>query len=89
MRECDGVLRAKALEAYESVSSLDKHGEMVRLVLAEVSLLTEKYRNVRRHDVPHIAELAGLLDVLWQEIEMDMAKKASQPMFFAETGATA
>ena len=89
MRECDGVLRAKAIEAYESVSSLDKHGEMVRLVLAEVSLLTEKYRNVRRHDVPHIAELAGLLDVLWQEIEMDMAKKASQPMFFAETGATA
>jgi hypothetical protein len=87
MVECDGVLRAKALEAYESISSLDKHGEMVRLVLSEVSLLTEKYRNVRRHDVPHIAELAGLLDVLWQEVEMDVAKKASQPLFFAEVGA--
>jgi len=71
----DGVLRAKALEAYEAIPSLDAHGELTRLILAEVSLLTEKYRCVRRHDVPHIAELAGLLDVLWQEVEMDLAAK--------------
>ena len=65
--EC--MLRAQALEAYETIS-LDKHGETVRLILTEVSLLAEKYRCVRRHDVPHIRELAGLLDLLWQEVEM-------------------
>jgi hypothetical protein len=37
-------------------------------------LLTEKYRYVRRHDVPHVRELAGLIDLLWQEIEIDGAK---------------
>jgi hypothetical protein len=26
---------------------------------------------VARHDVPHVRELAGLIDLLWQEIEMD------------------
>jgi hypothetical protein len=66
----DGVLRAEALEAYEAISSLDRHGEVTRLILTEVSLLIEKYRHVRRHDVPHIAELAGLIDLLWQEVEM-------------------
>ncbi len=69
----DNVLRAKELEAYEAIS-LDKHGETVRLILAEVSLLAEKYRYVRRHDVPHVRELAGLIDLLWQEIEMDAEK---------------
>ena len=68
----DNVLRAKELEAYEAIS-LDRHGEIVRLILAEVSLLTDKYRYVRRHDVPHIRELAGLVDLLWQEIEMQSA----------------
>jgi hypothetical protein len=66
----DGMLRARALECYEAIPSLEVHGELTRLILAEVSLLTEKYRYVKRHDVPHIAELSGLLDVLWQEIEM-------------------
>jgi hypothetical protein len=74
MMESDSLLRAQALEAYEAIPSLDEHGELTRLILAEVSLLTEKYRNVRRHDVPHIQELAGLLDVLWQEIEMVIAR---------------
>ena len=69
----DGLLRAQAVEAYESIPSLDAHGELARLILAEVSLLTEKYRHVRRHDVPHIRELSGLLDVLWQEVEMEYA----------------
>lgn len=69
----DALLRAQALEAYEAVPSLDAHGELTRLILAEVSLLTEKYRHVRRHDVPHIQELSGLLDVLWQEIEMELS----------------
>ena len=32
-----------------SIASLDKHGETVRLILAEVSLLAEKYRYVQRH----------------------------------------
>lgn len=73
MADTDGLLRAQAVEAYESVPSLDAHGELTRLILAEVSLLTEKYRHVRRHDVPHIGELAGLLDVFWQEVEMDLA----------------
>jgi hypothetical protein len=66
----DGLLRAKEIEAYEAMGSLDAHGEIVRLILAEVSLLTEKYRYVQRHQVPHIRELAGLIDLLWQEIEM-------------------
>jgi hypothetical protein len=68
----DNVLRAKEVEAYEAIS-LDRHAEIVRLILAEVSLLTDKYRYVRRHDVPHIRELAGLVDLLWQEIEMQSA----------------
>lgn len=73
MESSDGLLRAQAVEAYEAIPSLDLHGELTRLILAEVSLLTVKYRNVRRHDVPHIKELAGLLDVLWQEVEMASA----------------
>ncbi len=70
MIESDGFFRAKELEAYEALGSLDEHGETVRLILAEVSLLAEKYRYVRRHDVPHVRELAGLIDLLWQEVEM-------------------
>lgn len=66
----DSALRAQVLDAYEAIESLEDHGELVRLILAEVTLLSEKYRNVRRHDVPHVSELAGLLDVLWQEVEM-------------------
>lgn len=73
MADTDGLLRAQALEAYEAIPSLDSHGELTRLILTEVSLLTEKYRYVRRHQVPHIEELAGLLDVLWQEVEMEFA----------------
>ena len=69
----DNVLRAKEIEAYEALGSLDRHGEIVRLILAEVSLLTDKYRYVRRHDVPHIREFSGLVDLLWQEVEMQSA----------------
>ncbi len=79
MTQSDGQLRALAFEAYESIPSLDAHGELTRLILTEVSLLTEKYRNVRRHDIPHIRELAGLLDVLWQEIEMGSAAPRCAP----------
>jgi hypothetical protein len=68
----DNVLRAKEIEAYETIS-LDEHGEIVRLILAEASLLADKYRYVRRHDVPHVRELEGLIGLLWQEIEMDSA----------------
>lgn len=71
MIESDGFFRAKELEAYEGMGSLDEHGEIVRLILAEASLLAEKYRYVARHDVPHVRELAGLIDLLWQEIEME------------------
>lgn len=78
MAECEGLLRAQAIEAYEAIPSLDAHGELTRLILAEVALLTRKYRCVRRHDVPHIAELTGLLDVLWQEVEMAEAR-SEQP----------
>ncbi|HUP66857.1 MAG TPA: hypothetical protein VM145_01410 [Sphingomicrobium sp.] len=67
--DSDGVMRAKELEALEEIGSLDEHGEIVRLIIAEVSLLTEKYRFVQRHQVPHIRELSGLIDLLWQEIE--------------------
>ena len=67
----DGFCRSKEIEAYEAMGSLDAHVETVRLILAEVSLLAEKYRYVRRHDVPHVRELAGLIDLLWQEVEMD------------------
>lgn len=69
----DNVLRAKEIEAYEAIGSLDRHADVVRLILAEVSLLTDKYRYVRRHDVPHIHELSGLIDLLWQEVEMQSA----------------
>lgn len=67
----DGFFRARELEAYEGMGSLDSHAEIVRLILAEASLLAEKYRYVARHDVPHVREIAGLIDLLWQEIEMD------------------
>ena len=70
----DSDVRAKVLEAYEAVPSLDKHGELIRLILTEATVLAEKYRPVRRHAVPHVTELAGLIDVLWQEIEMVQAK---------------
>jgi hypothetical protein len=73
MIQSDNVLRAKEIEAYEAVP-LDQHGEIVRLILAEASMLADKYRYVQRHDVPHIRELAGLIDLLWQEIEMDSAR---------------
>jgi hypothetical protein len=71
MIESDGFFLAKELEAYERLGSLDEHGEIIRLILAEASLLAEKYRYVARHDVPHVRELAGLIDLLWQEIEME------------------
>ena len=72
--QSDNVLRAKEIEAYEGIASLDTHGELVRLILAEASLLADKYRYVRRHDVPHIRELSGLIDLLWQEVEMHSAR---------------
>jgi hypothetical protein len=81
MMSPDSALRVQAMEAYEAIPSLDAHGELTRLILTEVSLLTEKYRNVRRHDVPHIQEIAGLLDVLWQEVEMAFASPDG-PAFF-------
>jgi hypothetical protein len=71
MIRSDGFFRAKEIEAYERMGSLDEHGETIRLILAEVSLLAEKYRYVARHDVPHVRELAGLIDLLWQEVEME------------------
>src|SRR5213076_2083700 len=74
MIESDGFFRAKELEAYERLGSLDDHGEIVRLILAEASLLAEKYRYVARHDVPHVRELASLIDLLWDEIEMETAR---------------
>src|SRR5882757_7785752 len=58
----DGFFRAKEIEAYEGLGSLDDHAEIVRLILAEASLLAEKYRYVTRHDVPHVREIAGLID---------------------------
>jgi hypothetical protein len=73
MASAETERRVQAIDAFESLPSLDAHGELVRLILVEASLLVEKYRNVRRHDVPHIAELSGLLDVLWQEVEMAQA----------------
>ena len=73
MIRSDGFFRAKELEAYEAVS-LDEHGNTVRLILAEASLLAEKYRYVSRHDVPHVRQFAGLIDLLWQEIEVDGAR---------------
>jgi hypothetical protein len=67
-------LRGQATDGYEAVPSLDAHGEMIRLILVEASLLAEKYRYVSRHDIPHVRELAGLIDVLWQEVEMNAAQ---------------
>jgi hypothetical protein len=77
----DGLFRARELEAYEAMGSLDGHGETIRLILAEASLLAEKYRYVARHDVPHVRELAGLIDLLWQEIEMEsVVVRQSDPL---------
>ena len=67
----DNVLRMKELEAYEAIPSLDRHGDMIRLILAEASMLSEKYRYVQRHDVPHVRELTKMIDLLWQEVEME------------------
>ena len=72
------ILRGLATEGYDAISSLDKHGEMIRLILVEVSLLAERYRYVSRHDIPYVKELAGLLDVLWQEVEMDHSRKRAK-----------
>ena len=74
MIESDGFFRAKELEAYERLGSLDDHADIVRLILAEASLLAEKYRYVARHDVPHVRELASLIDLLWDELEMETAR---------------
>jgi hypothetical protein len=82
--DSDTVARARVLEAYEAVPSLDAHGEVVRLVLAEASLLAEKYRCVRRHDVPHVREIAGLLDLLWQEVEMVHALPLTEQPAFSQ-----
>jgi hypothetical protein len=78
MADSDGLLRAQAIEAYEAIPSLDTHGELTRLILAEVSLLAHKYRYVQRHHIPHIQELVGLIDVLWQEVEMVNATPGGQ-----------
>lgn len=78
MIQSDNLLRARELEAYEALL-LDEHGETVRLILAEATLLAEKYRYVQRHDVPHVRELAGLIDLLWQEIEMESAMPEEIP----------
>lgn len=67
----DSVLRLKEFEAYEAIPSLDRHGELIRLILVETSMLSEKYRYVQRHDVPHVRELTKMIDLLWQEIEME------------------
>lgn len=67
------ALRAEVAEAYDMIPSLDRHAPLVREILVEVTLLAETYRNVRRHAVPHVGEIAGLLDVLWQEVEMVQA----------------
>jgi hypothetical protein len=74
----EAIARADALAAFEAIPSLDDHGELARLILAEVSLLTRKYRCARRHDVPHIAELTGLLDLLWQEVKEIEAEQAAR-----------
>jgi hypothetical protein len=71
----DSLLRAKELDAYEAIPSLDRHGETIRLILAEISMLSEKYRYVQRHDVPHVRELTKMIDLLWQEIEMDSCEQ--------------
>jgi hypothetical protein len=84
MIETESLLRVREIEAYEAIA-LDRHAEIVRLILAEVSMLTDKYRYVRRHDVPHIRELAGLIDLLWQEVEMYSAIPA-QPALLEEIG---
>jgi hypothetical protein len=78
MIQSDGVLRAKEIEAYEGLVSLDEHGEIIRLILAEASLLVDKYRYVQRHEIPHLRELGGLIDLLWQEVEMDAATLPEQ-----------
>jgi hypothetical protein len=76
--DLEGIARADAIAAFERVPSLEAHGEIVRLILAEVSLLTRKYRYATRHDVPHIGELDGLLDLLWQEVD-EIAAEAKMP----------
>src|SRR5687768_8096670 len=75
----EGRVRTEMLDAYEAIPSLDKHAEMIRLVLVEATMLAERYRNVRRHDIPHIREMTGLLDVPWQEIEMVAASPVEAP----------
>lgn len=79
VRESETMARADAFAAFEAIPSLDAHGEVARLILAEVSMLTRKYRCARRHDVPHIAELTGLLDVLWQEVDELEAQPGRMP----------
>ena len=66
----EAMARAEVHEAFETIDSLDRHGELIRLMLVEVAMLTARYRCVRRHDVPHISEMSGLLDLFWQEVSM-------------------
>ena len=81
----DSILRARELSAYETIPSLDAHGETVRLILAEVSMLTDKYRYVQRHDVPHVRELTKMIDLLWQEVEME-SYDVSEPHPLSQLG---
>jgi len=75
----EALERADAIAAFEAIPSLDAHGELARLILAEVSMLTRKYRCARRHDVPHIAELTDLLDLFWQEADEIEARRVNVP----------
>lgn len=78
--EKEALERADTYAQVDAIQSLDAHSELVRAILAEVQMLTRKYRNARRHDVPHIAELTGLVDVLWQEVRVTEEHQASHPL---------
>jgi hypothetical protein len=69
----EASLRADAVEEFDAIK-LENHDDLIREILVEVALLSRKYKNVRRHDIPHVAELSGLLEVLRQEAEMQRAK---------------
>jgi hypothetical protein len=69
----EASLRADVIEEFEALK-LESHDHLIREILVEVALLSRKYKNVRRHDIPHLVELSGLLEVLRQEAEMERAK---------------
>lgn len=58
------------LKLFGDLQSLDQPEQLVMPILLEAGLLVDAYRHVRRHDIPHLAELTRHVDALMRELEI-------------------